>query len=114
MGILDGVVGGLVSAGITSVVSKMLDQHGGVQGLVNQFQEKGLGDIVQSWVGTGANQPIAPTQVQQAFGSDIIQQLAEKSGLSASDLTQKLSEILPDAIDKLTPGGVVPTSAAAA
>jgi uncharacterized protein YidB (DUF937 family) len=65
---------------------------------------------VKSWVGTGANLPISPEQVRQALGSDLIQQLAAKSGLSVPELTQKLAQMLPQAVDKLTPGGVIPKS----
>ena len=54
MGLLDGVLGGLVGAGI----EQMIQRHGGVQGLVNQFQQKGLGGIAESWVSTGPNQPV--------------------------------------------------------
>jgi uncharacterized protein YidB (DUF937 family) len=55
----------------------------------------------------GPNQPITADQVQQAFGSDTVKQLASELGLSPQELSAKLSAILPQAIDKLTPGGVV-------
>jgi uncharacterized protein YidB (DUF937 family) len=106
MGLLDGVLGGVVGALVTDVLQK----HGGVQGVVNQFESQGFGPTVRSWVGTGANQPISAEQVHQALGSDLIQQLAAKSGLSVPELTQKLAQVLPQAVDKLTPDGVVPKS----
>jgi uncharacterized protein YidB (DUF937 family) len=108
MGLLDGVLGGVVGAGMVSVVNNLLEQHGGLQGLINQFQQNGFGDTVNSWVGTGPNKPISPDQVHQALGPDLLQQLAAKSGLSVQDLAQKLSQILPQAVDTMTPGGQVP------
>jgi len=108
MGLFDGLLGGVVGAGMVSVVNSLLEQHGGLQGLVNQFQQNGLGDTVNSWVGTGPNQSISPDQVHQALGPDLLQQLSAKSGLSVQDLAQKLSQILPQAVDTMTPGGPVP------
>ena len=110
MGLFDGVLGGIVGAGMVSVVSNLLEQHGGLQGVVNQFEKGGLGATVKSWVGTGPNQSISPGEVHQALGPDLLQQLAAKSGLSVADLTQRLSQILPDAVDKLTPDGTIPKS----
>ena len=108
MGLLDGVLGGVVGAGMVSVVSNLLEQHGGLQGLISQFQQNGFGDTVNSWVGTGPNKSISPDQVHQALGPDLLQQLSAKSGLSVQDLAQKLSQILPQAVDTMTPGGQVP------
>ena len=108
MGLLDGGLGGVVGAGMVSVVNNLLEQHGGLQGLINQFQQNGFGDTVNSWVGTGPNKSISPDQVHQALGPDLLQQLSAKSGLSVQDLAQKLSQILPQAVDTMTPGGQVP------
>ena len=55
MGLLNGVIGGVVGAGMVSVISGVIEKHGGVQGIVNQFEKNGLGETVKSWVGTGAN-----------------------------------------------------------
>jgi uncharacterized protein YidB (DUF937 family) len=108
MGLLDGVLGGLVGAGMTAVVQDILNKHGGVQGVVNQFESQGLGPTVRSWVGTGPNQPISPDQVHQTLGADLMQQLAAKTGLPIGELAQKLAQILPQAVDHMTPGGVIP------
>ena len=108
MGLLDGLLGGLVGAEMATVVNGLIEKHGGVQGIVSQLQQQGLGATVKSWVGTGPNQPISPDQVHQAFGQDTIAALAAKAGLNPQELSQKLAQILPQAIDKLTPGGVVP------
>jgi len=108
MGLFDGVLGGLVGGEMATVINGLIERHGGVQGIVAQLQQQGLGETVKSWVGTGPNQPISPNQVHEAFGSDTINQLAAKFGLNPQDLAQKLSALLPQAIDKLTPAGKVP------
>jgi uncharacterized protein YidB (DUF937 family) len=107
MGLFDGLLGGAVGAEVATVVNSLIEKHGGVQGIVTQLEQQGLGDTVRSWVGTGANQPISPDQVHQAFGADTIREMAAKVGLSPQDLAAKLSAVLPAALDKLTPGGTV-------
>jgi uncharacterized protein YidB (DUF937 family) len=107
MGLLDGLLGGAVGAEMVTVVNGLIEKHGGLQGIVAQMEQQGLGGTVRSWVGTGANQPISADQVHQAFGSDTIKELAAKIGLSPDVLAGKLSQLLPQAIDKLTPTGVV-------
>jgi uncharacterized protein YidB (DUF937 family) len=108
MGLLDGMLGGVVGAELTSAVTQLIQKHGGVQGVVAQLEQQGLGATVKSWVGTGPNQPISPDQVHQAFGPNILNELAAKFGLNGQDLAGKLSQILPGAIDKMTPNGIVP------
>jgi uncharacterized protein YidB (DUF937 family) len=110
VGMLDGLLGGVVGAGMVSVVNNIIEQHGGVQGLVSEFEKKGLGGTVRSWVSTGPNQPISPDQVQTALGPDLLQQLSAKSGLSVQELAQKLAQVLPEAVDKVTPNGTIPKS----
>src|SRR6478735_11577380 len=108
MGLFDGLLGGIVGAGMVSVVSGIIEKHGGIQGVVCEFERNGLGPTVRSWVGTGPNQPISPADVHRALGPDLLQQLSEKSGLSVQDLTEKLSHVLPQAVDRLTPDGTIP------
>jgi len=110
MGLLDGVLGGVIGASMASMIGGIIEQHGGLQGVLAQLESQGLGATARSWIGTGANQPISPAQLQQAFGIDKLQQLATQYGLSVPELTQKLAQVLPQAIDKLTPNGVVPKS----
>lgn len=81
---------------------------GGLAGLVATFKSKGLGDVMSSWIGTGENKSISPDQIKQALGSDKIQQIATKVGLSKDAASQHLSELLPQIIDKLTPDGKLP------
>jgi len=67
---------------------------------------------VQSWVGNGPNQPISADQVHQVFGSGMIAQMAANAGMNPQDLAAKISQVLPGAIDKLTPGGKIPPKSA--
>lgn len=107
MGLLDGVLGGVVGAGMVSMVSGIIEQHGGVQGVMAQLEKQGLGATARSWIGNGPNQPISPAQIEQGFGLEKLQQLAAQFGLSVPELTQKLSQVLPQAVDKLTPNGTI-------
>jgi uncharacterized protein YidB (DUF937 family) len=104
----DGLLGGIVGAGMVSVVNGIIEKHGGLQGVVSEFERNGLGPTIKSWVGTGPNQPISPDDVHKVLGADLLQQLSAKSGLSVQELTQKLSQVLPQAVDGLTPGGAIP------
>jgi uncharacterized protein YidB (DUF937 family) len=108
MGLFDGLIGGAIGAEMVTVVNGLVERHGGIQGVVSELQSKGLGGAVQSWVGTGPNQPISADQLHQALGPDTMNQLAAKIGVSPDLLANKLSEVLPQAINHATPNGVVP------
>jgi uncharacterized protein YidB (DUF937 family) len=84
---------------------------GGLGGLLDKLQKGGLGDVANSWVGSGQNKPVSPGQLGPALGPDIIKMLAQHSGLSEEEITRQLSQILPGVVDKLTPQGRVPTLA---
>lgn len=105
LGNLGGVLGG-ASAG--SVLS------GGLGQLLDHFRQNGHGQTVDSWVGTGPNQPIGPDQLQQAIGPDVLNTLAQQTGLSHEELLNRLTRELPAAVDKFTPEGRLPTEAEAA
>ncbi len=107
MGMFDGILGGVVGAAMVNVIGKVIEKHGGVQGVVSEFEQKGLGGTVRSWVGTGANEPISGDQVHHVLGSTTVQELAQHAGVSVEEMTAKLSELLPKAIDSLTPHGTV-------
>ena len=107
MGLLDGIVGGAIGAAMATAVNRLIEKHGGLKGLVNDLEQKGLGPAVQSWIGMGENQAIAPNQVNQALGSDTLKELAAKTGMSSDELAAKLAEFLPKAVDKLTPQGKI-------
>jgi uncharacterized protein YidB (DUF937 family) len=108
MSLFDGVLGGIVGAGMVGVVSRVIDQHGGLQGVVSQFEKQGFADTVKSWVGTGPNQQITADQLHAALGASTLQEIAAHAGISVAQLAQKLALALPQAIDKLTPQGVLP------
>jgi len=80
----------------------------GLGGLVEAFQAKGLGDVVASWIGTGQNLPVSAEQIQSVLGSGLVQQLAARVGLPAEAASALLAQILPQAVDRLTPEGTVP------
>lgn len=116
MGLLDSITGALSSgqagaAGtdITALIGSLLNapQLGGLQGLVQSFSQNGLGEIVQSWVGTGANLPVSAQQIMSALGGHV-QSLSASTGQSSEQLAGLLSEHLPGLVDQLTPGGQLP------
>lgn len=108
MGVFDSLIAGAVGAEMATVVNRLIERHGGVQGLVNQFEKQGFGSTVKSWVGTGPNQPISSDEIHKVLGADTVNDLAQKMGVSPQELAQKLSQMLPKAVDAATPGGVIP------
>jgi uncharacterized protein YidB (DUF937 family) len=100
-------------AKLASAVVKRFQTNdgGGLKALLEQLEEKGLGHVAQSWVGTGANLPISPEQLKNVLGPDWIQQLASHLGVSPDVISAHLSEILPKIVDRLTPDGRVPAAA---
>ncbi len=114
MGLLDQLTGSgtaptAEATGLLPVIMQMLaNREGGLLGLVQMFNNKGLGEIVSSWVSTGSNLPISADQVQHAFGSEQVQQLATQAGIPPDSARQQLAELLPRVIDQLTPDGTIP------
>ncbi len=121
MGLLDGLLGqvtgalggsagqqqGLVGSVLDSLTS---GQQGGLAGLIQSMEQQGLGNIARSWVSTGQNLPITPEQIQQVLGNARLQQFASQHGIDVNQVAQHLSQILPVAVDKLTPNGTLPDS----
>jgi uncharacterized protein YidB (DUF937 family) len=93
---------------VSAVLQLIQNQPGGISGLLQQFHEKGLGDLVNSWVSTGQNLPVSPDQVQHVLGTEQVQQVAANAGVPAQLASSKLAEYLPMIIDKLTPNGQMP------
>jgi len=119
VGILDemakGLIGKVLGGGssqnpLMNIVLGLITnpQTGGLQGLIQTFKEKGLGDAVSSWISTGENQPVSGDQIQHALGGNFIQQIAEQLGSSKSEVSGSLSNLIPEIIDKLTPSGTLP------
>jgi uncharacterized protein YidB (DUF937 family) len=90
---------------MSGVVDMMARQ--GLGPILQGFEDKGLGDIVSTWVGHGANQPISPEQVQHGLGPEMIDTLAARVGLPPGQAAALLSQFLPGIVDKLTPNGTV-------
>jgi uncharacterized protein YidB (DUF937 family) len=123
MGLLDGLMkqaGGLTAmaaqnpqavAAVLSLLSSRDASVGGTNGLpglVDLFQKKGLGDMMASWISTGPNPPIAPHQVTDVLGADVLSQFAAKAGVPQSEAGSLLASLLPAVVDHLTPQGSMP------
>lgn len=109
--------GGQGQAGAGSAVSiagELIQRAGGVQGLLNLLQQHGLGQAAQSWVGNGANQPVSANDLGQALQNgglgSVVQEAAGKLGVDPSAVLGQLSQVLPHAVDHLTPDGQAPQS----
>ncbi len=115
MGLLDSILGAMSGKSDASdkvgpligVLSGLLTQSGGLQGLANKYSQSGQGNTFSSWVGMGENQPISENQIQNVLGSDQVNALAAKMGGDPAQASHLLAEYLPKIIDKLTPAGKV-------
>ncbi|WP_243050135.1 YidB family protein [Dyella sp. RRB7] len=100
---------------LIAVAGQLIEKAGGVQGLVAVLQQHGLGEAAQSWVGSGANQAVSSDQLGQALQNGglgpLVQEAAGKLGVDPGQLLGQLSQVLPHAVDHLTPDGQVPTQA---
>ena len=96
---------------LLGVLSGLLTQSGGLQGLASKFSQSGQGDAFSSWIGMGENQPISGDQIRKTLGSDQISALAARIGVDPALASSFLAEYLPKIIDKLTPAGKVDPNA---
>lgn len=104
LGGLGGLLGGLGgAAGAGGLLS------GGLGELLDSFRQSGQGDVADSWVGTGPNKEIAPPQLEQAIGPDVLAALTQQTGLSREEILARLSRELPNAVDQYTPEGRLPS-----
>ncbi|GJD93674.1 YidB family protein [Methylobacterium iners] len=101
-GLLSGLGGAVGGAGAGGLLS------GGLGELVDRFKQAGHGETAESWVNTGPNKEIAPPQLEQAIGPDVLATLSQQTGLSRDELLARLSRELPQAVDRYTPDGRVP------
>ncbi len=122
MGFLDSVLGSVMGAvqgqgqgsggsDLLSAVVGMLGNDapgGGLAGIVQQFQRGGLGDVVQSWISSGQNLPVSADQLSSVLGNDALGALAQKLGIDPGAMAGQLSQVLPQVVDQLTPGGQMP------
>ena len=123
MGLLDSVLGSVLGGNssnspIQGVLSSILsgNQGGGpatgsqpgLGGLLQRFTQAGYGGAANSWVGNGPNQPIPPEALQNVFGQQQVNQWAQQTGMEPHGLLSALSQFLPQAVDKMTPGGQLP------
>jgi uncharacterized protein YidB (DUF937 family) len=81
---------------------------GGLGSLLERLTSAGHGDVANSWVNSGPNQPIQPGQPGSALGQTTVSELARHAGMNEQELLAQLSRVLPGVVDKLTPGGRVP------
>jgi uncharacterized protein YidB (DUF937 family) len=92
-----------------SLVKDYIEKHGGIQGVVAEFEKTGFGQQAKSWVSTGPNLSINAEQIQQALGSEKVREMAAKFGIPVDKVADLLAKHLPTAIDKATPEGKLPT-----
>jgi uncharacterized protein YidB (DUF937 family) len=133
MGLLDGLLGGLLGGGgggaglpgmgglgglggasggqnpLLQIALQMLQQNGGLQGMLGKFQQAGYGDHAASWVSTGQNLPIDPSAISEVLGSGQLADIAQKLGMSGNQAAGGLASMLPQLIDQMTPKGQVET-----
>jgi len=100
---LGNILGGLLGGNAGSVL------NGGLRNLVGEMEENGQGRAAQSWVGTGPNQAISPTDLANALGSADIDAVAKQTGMPREQLLSQLSQHLPELVNQLTPDGRLPT-----
>lgn len=114
MGLLDNLLGTVLGGGtqgqnpLAMAALQLIQQQGGLPGIISKFQNGGLGAQASSWVGTGANMPVTGSQLQEILGTGSIGQIAQQLGLSHGDASAGLAQLLPQMIDHLTPNGQIP------
>lgn len=116
-GLLGGGQGGAAGGGdiLGSLLRSLTNGQGGgnpLGGLLEMLTKSGLLDQAQSWIGTGENKPVTGAQVAQALPGDTLQQVADQAGVSSEKAADQIAQYLPQAVDKLTPGGELPRSGA--
>ena len=116
MGLLDSLLGSVLGGGdkqnaLVQIATSLITKHSsgnGLAGLAQQFDQQGLGHLMQSWIGTGENKPISPDQLHQVLGAEQVEQIAQQHGMQGSEVSGALAKLLPQLVDKLTPQGQVP------
>lgn len=101
------------SNGLLAAAMTLVQQQGGLEGLLQKFQANGLGDAVQSWVGTGANASISGEQVEKVLGHDAVVNAASQAGVSPAQAKDGLASLLPELVNQFTPSGAMPANSGA-
>ena len=99
---------GVATSALMALAFRLLQQNGGISGIVEKFRGSGLGQAADSWVGTGANLPVSADQVQDALGAGGLGQLARQAGLTPEQASGGLAQLLPELVNQMTPAGQVP------
>ena len=119
MGLLDGLLGSVMGGmfggaqqqptnPLLAIALQMLQQNGGLQGILAKAQQAGYGEQVQSWIGTGQNLPIDAGALSQIFGHGQLGQVAQQLGVSRDEAAGQLAQTLPQMVDEMTPQGQIP------
>jgi uncharacterized protein YidB (DUF937 family) len=111
--VLSGVLGNAQQQGqspLLQAAMTLIQQNGGLPGLLAKFQQAGLGQHADSWVSTGANLPISADQLKQVLGSGAIANIASQLGLDHGQVSSGLAQVLPQLVNQLTPNGTVPAN----
>jgi uncharacterized protein YidB (DUF937 family) len=123
MGLFDAALGSLFATPgaastaqppIAQALESLLQQHGGLGGLVTQLSQGGLANEVGSWIGNGPNQGVSGPQIAQALGSGTVGRIAQQLGVNPQEAGALLAQVVPHLVDHMTPGGQVPANGAAA
>jgi uncharacterized protein YidB (DUF937 family) len=93
---------------ISTALEFINNQPGGLNGLVQQFQDKVAGEIISSWISNGENQAISPDTLNNVLGSDTVTNLAAKAGIQPDQISGLLAQVLPHVVNAATPNGEVP------
>lgn len=124
MGLLDAILGGMMRGQgggapmgglgaqgpnpLLQIALQLLQQNGGLQGVLGKFQQAGYGEQAQSWIGTGQNMPIDAGALSQIFGQGQLGQIAQQLGMSHEEAAGQLAQELPNVVDRMTPNGQIP------
>ena len=111
MSLLDSVLGSLFggsSSPLQSILASLLSNSGGPGGLLEKLREAGYGAQVDSWVGNGANEPIHPGELRDAVGQQQVDRWSAQTGIGQDEILHQLSQIIPSAVDRMTPNVVSP------
>jgi uncharacterized protein YidB (DUF937 family) len=93
---------------LLQVALQLLQQNGGVGGILDKFRQGGYADQAASWQSTGENIPVSGSALQEVLGSGAIGQIAQQLGMSHGETAGGLAQVLPQLIDQFTPNGEVP------